>query len=141
MELIKKDYTAEVVNTGGRKGHIKSSDGILDFPVSMPKELGGNGDHTNPEQLFAAGYAACFGGALSAVAKGKNIADTEIKAVVSIGKTEAGAFGLAAEIHVNIPNLSKEEATELVHAAHQICPYSVATRGNIEVKIFANETV
>lgn len=139
MELITKDYTAEVVNTGGRKGHIKSSDGILDFPVSMPKELGGNGDHTNPEQLFAAGYAACFGGALSAVAKGKNISGTEIKALVSIGKTGAGAFGISAELHVNIPNLSKEEATVLVEAAHQVCPYSVATKGNIEVKIFANE--
>jgi organic hydroperoxide reductase OsmC/OhrA len=124
MQFITKDYTAEVVNTGGRKGYIKSSDGILDFPVSMPKELGGNGDHTNPEQLFAAGYAACFGGALS-----------------SIGKTDAGAFGISAELHVTIPNLSKEDATALVEAAHQVCPYSVATRGNIEVKIFANEQV
>lgn len=139
MEIIKKDYTADVVNTGGRKGHVKSSDGILDLEVSMPTELGGNGDHTNPEQLFAAGYSACFGGALGAVSKGKDISGTEIRALVSIGKTEGGAFGLAAELHVNIPNLSKEEATQLVEAAHAICPYSVATRGNIEVKLFTNE--
>lgn len=137
MVTITKDYTAEVTNTGGRKGHIKSSDGILDFPVSMPKEIGGNGDHTNPEQLFAAGYAACFGGALNAVGKGSDLTGMEIKALVSIGKSEAGAFGLSAELHVNLPKLSQEEATKLVETAHQICPYSVATRGNIDVQIFA----
>ncbi len=138
MEKITAVYTAEVTNTGGRKGHVKSSDGILDFDVSMPSAMGGHGGKTNPEQLFAAGYAACFNGAVGAVAKGRNIADAELTAKVGIGNDPAGGFALTVELHGNFPNLSPEEAHQLMEDAHQACPYSKATRGNIEVTLSAN---
>ena len=137
MEQITALYTAEVINTGGRKGHVKSTDGILDMDVSMPVAMGGHGGKTNPEQLFAAGYAACFNGAVGAVAQGRNITNAAITAKVSIGKDSAG-FGLSVELHGNFPNLSKEEAVKLMEDAHQACPYSKATRGNIEVLLSAN---
>ena len=137
MEKITAMYTAEVMNTGGRKGHVKSSDGILDMDVSMPATMGGHGGKTNPEQLFAAGYAACFNGAVGSVAQGRNIADAALTAKVSIGKDATG-FGLAVELHGNFPNLSKEEAMKLMEDAHEACPYSKATRGNIEVVLSAN---
>jgi lipoyl-dependent peroxiredoxin len=138
MEKITAVYTAEVTNTGGRKGHVKSSDGILDFDVSMPAAMGGHGGKTNPEQLFAAGYAACFNGAVGAVAKGRNIADAELTAKVGIGNDPAGGFALTVELHGHFPNLSQEEAHQLMEDAHQACPYSKATRGNIEVTLTAN---
>ncbi|GAB4395192.1 MAG: organic hydroperoxide resistance protein [Microscillaceae bacterium] len=137
MIKITPFYTAEVTSTGGRNGHIRSSDGILDFDVSTPTAMGGTGGKTNPEQLFAAGYAACFGGAMGVVAKGRDISNFSINAKVSLGKSEDNVYTIAAQLDVHIPNLSLEEAQQVVEEAHQTCPYSVATRGNIEVIVKA----
>jgi len=138
MKKITIDYTAIAVNTGGRKGKIRTDDGLLDMEVAMPKEIGGPGGKTNPEQLFAAGYAACFGGALGAVAKGVKLDDAEITVKTHIGKTSDGGFGLAVDIFVKIPQAKTlEDAQKLVDAAHEVCPYSNATRGNIEVNVSA----
>jgi osmotically inducible protein OsmC len=138
MEKLNIDYTAVAINTGGRKGHVKTDDGLLDFDVTMPKEIGGEGGKTNPELLFAAGYASCFGGALGAVAGKVSLRDSEIKAKVHLGNYGPGSFGLAVDIEVKIPHASSlEEAQKLVDAAHQACPYSKATRGNIEVNVTA----
>ena len=134
-------YTATVTATGGREGRILSEDGTLDHPVSMPKSLGGSGaPGTNPEQLFAAGYAACFGSALGLVARMKKVqvGTVQITAKVSIGKTDAGGFGLAVELHGHFPDVSREQAEELMNAAHGVCPYSNATRNNVEVKLFVD---
>ncbi len=132
-------YTAQVTGTAGRSGHIKSSDGVLDMDVRMPQSLGGpkDGQFTNPEQLFAAGYASCFGGAIMAASKILNVngAEAEVTTKVHLGKNAEGGFGLAVEMHVRFPHLDKETSTEVLEKAHQICPYSVATRGNIEVKL------
>jgi lipoyl-dependent peroxiredoxin len=134
MEKIQIDYTATATNTGGRKGHVKTDDGLLDFEVAMPKEIGGPGGKTNPEQLFSAGYAACFGGALGSAAKGVSLRDSEIKVKTQLGRTENGGFGIAVEIEVKIPQAaSLEEAQKLVDAAHAACPYSKAISGNVEV--------
>ncbi|MDR7129822.1 Ohr subfamily peroxiredoxin [Algoriphagus sp. 4150] len=138
MEKLKIDYTATAINTGGRKGHVKTDDGLLDFDVAMPHEIGGEGGKTNPEQLFAAGYAACFGGALGAVAGKTSLRGSEITTKVHLGNYGPGNFGLAVDIFVKIPHASSlEEAQKLVDAAHQVCPYSKATRGNIEVNVKA----
>ncbi|WPR74528.1 organic hydroperoxide resistance protein [Algoriphagus sp. NG3] len=140
MKKLNIDYTAVAVNTGGRKGHVRTEDGMLDFDVAMPKEIGGDGGKTNPEQLFAAGYAACFGGALGAVAGKTSLRDSEIKVKVHLGNYGPGDFGLAVDILVEIPHAaSLEEAQKLVDAAHAGCPYSKATRGNIEVTAKAVE--
>ncbi len=131
-------YTATATAQGGRNGRIRSSDGVLDMPLAMPKELGGAGGAvTNPEQLFAAGYAACFESALRLVAgkAGKNVKDASITASATIGKTPDGGFGLAVELKGKMPGLSKEEAEQLMHTAHTVCPYSKATSGNIDVKL------
>ncbi|MDT3405291.1 organic hydroperoxide resistance protein [Mucilaginibacter terrae] len=131
-------YTADATATGGRNGHVKSSNGVLDLEVRMPKALGGaNDDYTNPEQLFAAGYAACFDSALSLVIKQEKISTggTTVTAKVSIGQNDAGGFGLAVELDVNIKEIELDKANELVAKAHQVCPYSNATRGNVEVKL------
>jgi lipoyl-dependent peroxiredoxin len=133
---MKALYTASAKATGGRNGHVKSDNGILDLQVRMPKALGGaTDDYTNPEMLFAAGYSACFDSALNRVITLSKIKTgiTTVTAKVSIGTIENGGFGLAAELDVNIPEVSLDEAKELVEKAHQICPYSNATRGNIEV--------
>ena len=131
-------YTSHVTATGGRAGHIKSDDGVLDLPLSLPKGMGGPGTPgtSNPEQLFAAGYAACFGGAVGLVGRTQKIdlGAHDITAEVSIGKDDSG-FGLAVTLRGNFPSLSKEQAQEVMNAAHQVCPYSKATRGNIEVKL------
>ncbi len=130
-------YTAIATSVGGRSGHVRSSDGILDFEVRPPREMGGTaGLFTNPEQLFAAGYSACFGSALNHVAllKKKRI-DSSVTAKVSIGKKTDGGFQLAVEMDVNISGVGQEEAEELVREAHQVCPYSNATRNNIEVTL------
>jgi Ohr subfamily peroxiredoxin len=130
-------YTATASATSGRDGKVFSDDKSIDLGLSVPKGLGGpGGAGTNPEQLFAAGYSACFGSALKLVAGQKKIAtgDVTITAKVSIGRGEKG-FGLAVELVGTIPALSKEEAHALMEAAHQVCPYSNATRGNIEVKL------
>lgn len=131
-------YTATATAQGGRNGRVRSSDGVLDMPLAMPKELGGAGGAvTNPEQLFAAGYAACFESALRLVAgrAGKNVKDASITASATIGKTPDGGFGLAVELKGKLPGLSQEEAQQLMHTAHTVCPYSKATHGNIEVKL------
>ena len=132
-------YTAQATATAGRAGHVSSDDGTLSLDLSVPKGLGGpGGAGTNPEQLFAAGYSACFGGALGLVA-GKQKVQTgkvHITAKVSIGKTEAGGFGLAVELEGAFPELAdKALAQRLMEAAHQVCPYSNATRNNVEVKL------
>lgn len=130
-------YTAVATSVGGRNGNVKSSDGVLNLEVKPPKEMGGpGGAFTNPEQLFAAGYSACFGSALNHVAllKKRKVVPT-ITAKVSIGKKDDGGFQLAVEMDVNIPGIDQKDAEELVHEAHQVCPYSNATRNNIEVKL------
>lgn len=138
MEKLNIDYTAVAINSGGRKGRVKTDDGLIDFDVAMPKEIGGDGGKTNPEQLFAAGYAACFGGALSAVAGKISLRDSEITAKVHLGNYGPENFGLAVDIFVRIPHAaSLEDAQQLAEAAHEICPYSKATRGNIEVNVKA----
>ncbi|PTT14845.1 organic hydroperoxide resistance protein [Flavobacterium sp. HMWF030] len=136
---MKTLYTTSVTAKGGRNGQVKSENGILNLEVRMPKALGGaNDDFTNPEMLFAAGYAACFDSALNLIISKSKIkaGETSVAAKVSIGQNEDGGFGLAAELDVNIPGVSIEEAQELTEKAHQICPYSNATRSNIEVKLY-----
>jgi lipoyl-dependent peroxiredoxin len=134
-------YTAEATAIGeGRNGEVRSSDGVIDEQLSVPKEMGGpGGDKTNPEQLFAAGYAACFHGALRLVASNAKVRidQTEINAQVSIGPNDTGGFQLAVALTAHLPGLSQEQADDLVAQAHQVCPYSNATRGNIEVTIHA----
>lgn len=130
---IKPLYTAEVTSTGGRnKGHARSTDGNLDLKVVVP---GSGAEGTNPEELFAAGFAACFGNAVITTARRqqKDPGEVEVTARVHIGSDDAGGFGLAVELEVSVPGLSKEEAEEIVALADQACPYSKATRGNIEV--------
>jgi len=134
-------YTAVATATHGRDGTVRSDDGTLDHKLAIPKGLGGpGGPGTNPEQLFAAGYSACFGGALGLVARMQKSAmkGAEITARVTIGKTDRGAFGLAVELHGKLDGVSKEEAQKLLEAAHQVCPYSLATQGNIDVKLIAD---
>lgn len=135
---MKSMYTTGATARGGRNGHVKSENGILDVEVRMPKALGGtNDEYANPEMLFAAGYAACFDSALNRIIKLSKVAtgETAVTARVSLGQLENGGFGLAVELHANIPQVSLEEARALVEKAHQICPYSNATRGNIEVTL------
>lgn len=131
-------YTATAVSTGdARNGHVQSTDGLIDADVRVPKEMGGEGGATNPEQLFAAGYAACFHSALKLVAgKAKvDMTDSEVVADVSIGSNSEGGFGLAVQLEVTIPGADAATAQQLAEQAHQVCPYSNATRGNIEVKL------
>ncbi|GGG57634.1 organic hydroperoxide resistance protein [Epilithonimonas arachidiradicis] len=135
---MKTLYSIGATAKGGRNGHVKSDNGILDLEVRMPKGLGGaNDDYANPEMLFAAGYSACFDSALNLVIKQSKIetGETTVTAKVGIGQIENGGFGLEAELHANIPGVSLEQAQGLIDKAHQICPYSNATRGNIEVKL------
>ena len=136
-KLDKIMYTAHAHVTGGREGRAVSDDGLLDVKLSPPKAMGGAGTATNPEQLFAAGYSACFMGAMKHVAGMKKIsipADASIDASVDIGPIPAG-FGIAAKLVINLPGLDRDVATDLVQAAHQVCPYSNATRGNIDVEL------
>ncbi|MBD7981544.1 organic hydroperoxide resistance protein [Oerskovia merdavium] len=131
-------YTAEALATGeGRNGHVRSTDGRVDLDVAVPKEMGGSGDGSNPEQLFAAGYAACFHSALLGVARQRKIsvADSAIGASVSIGPLDAGGYTLAVHLEASLPGVERAVAQELVEAAHQVCPYSNATRGNIDVTV------
>lgn len=135
---MKALYIAHVTSTGGRDGRALSSDGILDVKLATPKELGGaGGAATNPEQLFAAGYSACFIGALKFVAaqhKRALPADTAITAEVGIGQIEGG-FGLDIDLRISLPGLDQADAQALVDAAHKVCPYSNATRGNVDVRL------
>jgi osmotically inducible protein OsmC len=135
--LDKRLYTAIATATSGRDGRVKSDDGTLDLAVVPPRALGGSGAAgTNPEQLFAAGYAACFGSALGVVARAQKVTTgpVGITAHVTIG-TAAGGYGLAVELVASIPELPREQAEALLRAAHEVCPYSRATRGNIEVEL------
>jgi len=138
MSIKQVLYRANAKATGGREGRAVSSDGVLDVKLTTPKELGGAGAvGTNPEQLFAAGYSACFIGAMKFVAMSQKIAlpaDTSIKADVGIGPIPAG-FGIQVALNVTIPGMERAAAEKLVAAAHQVCPYSNATRGNIEVTL------
>jgi lipoyl-dependent peroxiredoxin len=135
---MKAIYTATATATGGRNGHVRSDNGVLDIQVRTPKAMGGaNDDYTNPEQLFAAGYSACFDSALHHIIRLEKVktGETSVTAKVSIGAIENGAFGLAVELAVNISGVSIEEAQRLTQRAHQVCPYSNATRNNIEVTL------
>ena len=138
MKIEKVLYTAHATSTGGREGTSKTDDGVLDVKLTTPKQLGGNGaTGTNPEQLFAAGYSACFIGAMKHVAMKQKIAlpaDTSITADVGIGQIPNG-FGIQVALHVKVPGIDKAQAQKIVEAAHQVCPYSNATRGNIEVAL------
>lgn len=135
---MKTLYTAAATATGGRNGHVKSENGILDLEVRMPKALGGaTDDYSNPEMLFAAGYAACFDSALNRVISLQKVSagETQVTAKVGIGQIDNGGFGLEVALSVVVPGVTKEEAQKLVEKAHEICPYSNATRGNIEVTL------
>jgi lipoyl-dependent peroxiredoxin len=134
-------YTTESTATGGgRDGHVKSDDGRIDLDTRPPRAMGGNGEGTNPEQLFSAGYAACFLGALRLVAgKSKVKLDdaTNVSVQIGFGKDSAGGFGLTGRIVGYLPGLDQSVADDLVHQAHQVCPYSKATRGNVDVDVSA----
>ncbi|MBB5155236.1 organic hydroperoxide resistance protein [Saccharopolyspora phatthalungensis] len=131
-------YTAEATATGaGRDGRTRSSDGVIDLDLAVPKELGGaGGAATNPEQLFAAGYAACFHSALQLVARRAkaDIADSSVTAQVGIGRN-GGGFGLSVALVVDLPGVPREQAQELAAAADEVCPYSNAIRGNVEIEL------
>ena len=137
MSIEKVLYTAQATATGGRDGRAKSSDNVLDIQLSTPRELGGGGGPgTNPEQLFAAGYSACFLGALKFVAGKEKVAlpaDTNVTGRVGIGAIPTG-FGIEAELRIKVPGLPKDQVQKLVEKAHIVCPYSNATRGNIDRK-------
>ena len=135
METI---YTAIAhASGGGRDGHVRSEDDFLDFDTRPPKEMGGSGEGTNPEQLFAAGYSACFLGAVHAVGRNLKLdtTDSSVSGSVSIGKLDDGGMGLAVELDVYLPNVEPEKRQELLDGAHHMCPYSNATRGNIDVTL------
>jgi lipoyl-dependent peroxiredoxin len=131
-------YTAEATATGGREGHVRTSDGRLDVGLDVPSEMKGTGGPgTNPEQLFAAGYAACFQSALLRIASGRKVdlSGSHITARVGIGPVSSGGFGLAAALDLDAPLISRGDAVDLMRRAHETCPYSRATRDNIEVTL------
>ena len=136
-KLDKVLYTAHAHTTGGREGRSVSDDGLLDVKLSPPKAMGGAGTATNPEQLFAAGYSACFMGALKHVAGVKKVTvpdDASIDASIDIGPIPAG-FGICARLAISLPGMDRSVAQDLIDTAHQVCPYSNATRGNIDVEL------
>ncbi len=135
--MAKTVYTAHATVTGGRdQGHGATSDGNLDVQLRLPKDMGGEGDGTNPEQLFAVGYAACFGSAVGHVARAKKLTTGPVSVTAKVAIGPVGQrFGLAVELEVAIPELARPEAEALVAAAHEVCPYSNATRGNIAVEV------
>ena len=134
-------YTAEVAVTGGRDGHARSSDGLLDVRLAVPKEMGGQGGATNPEQLFAAGYAACFESALMVAARRGHVdaGTVSIASRVGVGPSEGGQYVLAVELRVSIPGTERSSAEALVQEADKVCPYSNAVRGNIRVQLVVEE--
>ncbi|WP_207218295.1 organic hydroperoxide resistance protein [Hymenobacter persicinus] len=136
---ITKVFTAQAKAKGGRDGQITSNDQVLNLGLSTPKEMGGPGrpNTTNPEQLFAAAYASCFEGALGVAARQAKVKldGVTVEALIGFGQAEDGGYGISADLHVNIPGVAQQQAEELVQAAHGICPYSRATRGNIEVNL------
>lgn len=134
-KIEKVVYEAHATSTGGRDGKTRSADGLLDVKLAVPKEMGGPGGGVNPEQLFAAGYSACFIGAMKHVASQDKIklpADTSIDATVGIGGIPQG-FGIQVQLDITVPGMDRDAAEALVQKAHTVCPYSNATRGNIEV--------
>lgn len=141
MAIDKALYTAHATSTGGRAGSTESSDGKIKLQLSTPKGLGGDdGAGTNPEQLFAAGYSACFAGAVKAVARKQNVtlpSEVAIQAEVSVGPMsgKAGALNIAVAMRVSVPGMDKAALEALVKAAHEVCPYSNATRGNVDVAL------
>ena len=139
--MSKPIYTAEAHVTGGRAdGHGKTSDGTLEVDLRLPVEMGGDGGGTNPEQLFAVGYAACFEGAIKAIARRQKLDadDVTIDSRVDFGPGEDRSFKIAVALDVTLPGFDEEQAAEIVAAAHKVCPYSNATRGNIDVALSAN---
>jgi osmotically inducible protein OsmC len=139
---MKTLYTAEALATGaGRDGHVRSTDGRVDLDLAIPQEMGGSGNGANPEELFAAGYAACFHSALQSVARSEkaDLGDSTVGALVSIGPNDAGGFQLEVTLEVVVPDLPHDRAQDLVEKAHQVCPYSNATRGNIEVHLSVSD--
>ena len=130
-------YTAEATAWGGREGRTSTTDGLLDVMLAVPKELGGPGGATNPEQLFAAGYAACFHSALKLIGRREkvNVDESAITARVGLGMNESGGFNIAVELELELPGVERSVAEGLVAKAHQVCPYSNATRGNIDVQL------
>ncbi|MEU4334171.1 organic hydroperoxide resistance protein [Micromonospora lupini] len=137
-------YTASATATGdGRDGHVETSDGTLSLDLAVPKEMGGAGGAANPEQLFAAGYAACFHSALRLVARRAkaDVSDSVVAAEVGIGPNGSGGFGLTVRLVVDLPAVARDAAEQLVEQAHQVCPYSNATRGNIDVALTVRETL
>ncbi|AXK34264.1 organic hydroperoxide resistance protein [Streptomyces armeniacus] len=140
IQPIDVKYTAVATAENGRDGRVATDDGKLDVVVNPPKEMGGSGAGTNPEQLFAAGYSACFQGALGVVARKEkaDISGSTVTAQVGIGSTPEGGFGLKVALSATIPNVDEATAKDLLEKAHQVCPYSNATRGNIEVTLTVN---
>ena len=141
--LSKILYTAEAVTEGGRAGHSRTSDGRLEVQLSVPEDMGGpGGPGTNPEQLFAVGYGACFQSALLSVAQGRKLdaSDSQITARVSVGPTGHGGFGLQVSLDLHAPRISPAEAASLMARAHELCPYSNATRGNVQVALSIDGT-
>ncbi len=132
-------YSTKVTATGGRHGQIRSEDGLLDLKLALPRQLGGKGEATNPETLFAGGYAACFENAILRVSReaGLRFADEDVEVIAEIGlsRNESGGFVLAAALEVNVTGVDQKKAEELVESAHKICPYSNAIRGNVDVGI------
>lgn len=131
-------YSTKVTASGGRHGHIRSHDGLLDMKLALPRELGGKGDATNPEQLFAGGYAACFENALLRVSREAGLRfadpDVEVTAEVGIRRNDSGTFVLSAALAITITGVDQKKAEDLAESAHTICPYSNAIRGNVDVK-------
>ncbi len=140
-QQMKVLYTAEATVHGGREGEARSSDGNLVVTLRPPKEMGGSGEGTNPEQLFAVGYAACFQSALLRVAQREQVdaSQSTIRSRVGIGPDGKGGFGLEVELHVSIPGVEPAQGQHLLELAHQVCPYSNATRGNIPVSLLFEE--
>ena len=139
IRLSKDLYTAHATATGGREGHSATDDGLVNVDLALPKEMGGPGGATNPEQLFAVGYAACFQSALGVVGRRQKVdtSQSTVSTEVTLGVAPEGAFGLRVGIHVSIPGVGADTAQQLAEAAHQVCPYSNATRGNTEVTLTA----
>lgn len=137
MPVEKVIYSTSATSTGGRTGSSKVDDGSIGVTLTTPKEMGGaGGEGTNPEQLFAMGYSACFLGALKAVGRQMKVAvpdDSTVQATIGFGQRTEGGYGITADLKINLPGLDKAEAQKLVEAAHQVCPYSNATRNNVNV--------
>jgi osmotically inducible protein OsmC len=130
-------YTAEATAWGGREGRTSTTDGKLDVTLDVPKELGGPGEATNPEQLFAAGYASCFHSALKLIGRREkvDVSESAVTARVGLGMNDSGGFNLAVELEAELPDVERSVAEDLVAKAHTVCPYSNATRGNVEVTL------